>query len=230
MTPHTVKSYDDELGHLTDLLVRMGALAEAQLTAALDALGTRDSDMAARVVAGDANIDALEREVQHLTVRLLALRQPVASDLRLIVAAIKIASGLERVGDYTANIAKRSLLLCHMPPLPAVTAVRDLGRLAGAQLNGVLDAFVRQDLDEAVAVWSRDNELDDRTNALFHDLVAAMTADPRTITACTHLMFIAKNIERVGDHVTNIAEALHFVVKGTALTEARPKGQDGIGG
>ncbi|MGE5545945.1 MAG: phosphate signaling complex protein PhoU [Solirubrobacterales bacterium] len=229
MTEHTVKSYDDELNQLSGMVRRMGALAEAQLAHALDSLARGDADLAARVIAGDAAIDTLEFEVQHVTVRLLALRQPMASDLRLIVSALKMASSLERIGDYAANIAKRSLILAGMPPVPVLPAVLQVGSLVADLLKSVLDAFAALDVDLAVAAWSRDAEVDDQYTALVQQLVATMTSDARTITACTHLLFIAKNIERIGDHATNIAESLHFLVKGRPLTERRPKGHEGVG-
>ncbi|MCA1908648.1 MAG: phosphate signaling complex protein PhoU [Magnetospirillum sp.] len=224
MSDHTVKSYDEELAHLTNIIARMGGMAEAQFAAALQALSKRDSDLAARVVAGDTRVDELEHEVQQFTVRLLALRQPVASDLRHIVAALKISSELERVADYAANVAKRSLVLNHMPPVKPVSAVLHLAHLVQEILKDILDAYIERDVDKAVRVWNRDEEVDDMYTGLFRELITYMMEDPRTITACTHLMFMAKNIERIGDHATNIAETLHFLVVGTPIKGERPKG------
>ncbi|MGE5505383.1 MAG: phosphate signaling complex protein PhoU [Actinomycetota bacterium] len=223
MGEHTVKSYDEELSHLAGIISRMGGIAEAQLAAALQALTERDAELAGRVVAGDGRIDELEHEVQSFTVRLLALRQPMAVDLRHIVAALKISGELERVGDYAANVAKRSLALAGQPNLEAVGRLGQLGTLVQAMLKDVLDAYSDQDVDKAVAVWRRDEEADQAYNALFGELIAAMMADPRTITAGTHLMFMAKNIERIGDHATNIAEVVHFLVRGVTIQGERPK-------
>ena len=224
MSDHTVKSYDEELAHLTNIIARMGGMAEAQFAAALQALSKRDSDLAARVVAGDSRVDELEHEVQQFTVRLLALRQPVASDLRHIVAALKIGSELERVADYAANVAKRSLVLNQLPPVKPVNAVLHLAHLVQEILKDILDAYIERDVEKAIRVWNRDEEVDDMYTGLFRELITYMMEDPRTITACTHLMFMAKNIERIGDHATNIAETLHFLVVGTPIKGERPKG------
>lgn len=224
MTEHTVKSYDEELAHLTNIIARMGGMAEAQFAAAVQALARRDSDLAARVVAGDARVDELEQEIQSFTVRLLALRQPVASDLRHIVAALKISSELERVADYAANVAKRTLVLNQLPAVKPVSAVQHLARIVQEILKDILDAYIERDVEKAIRVWNRDEEVDDMYTGLFRELITYMMEDPRTITACTHLMFMAKNIERIGDHATNIAETLHFLVVGSPLQGARPKG------
>lgn len=223
MTDHTVKSYDDELAHLTNIIARMGGMAEAQLAAALQALAQRDSDLAAKVVANDAQIDELEQEVSHFTVRMLALRQPLAVDLRHIVAALKISSEIERIGDYAANVAKRTLVLNQQPAVKTAAAVLHMGRSVQEILKEILDSYVERDVEKAVHVWNRDEEVDDMYTALFRELITYMMEDPRTITACTHLMFMAKNIERIGDHATNIAETLHFLVVGTPLAGVRPK-------
>jgi len=220
---HTVKSFDEELSHLTNLIARMGGLAEAQLAAALQALARRDSDLAGRVIAGDAKVDELEQEVHAFTVRMLALRQPVAQDLRHVVVALKVSGDLERMADYAANVAKRALVLNQTPPVPPAAGVPRLGRVAQEMVKDVLDAYVELDVDKATAIWNRDGEVDDMYTSLFRELVTYMIEDPRNITACTHLMFIAKNIERIGDHATNIAERIHFLVKGTAMAAARPK-------
>ncbi len=222
---HTVRSYDDELAHLTNLVARMGGLAEAQLAAALQALSNRDGDLATRVVASDAAVDELEREIDQLTVRLLALRQPVAQDLRQIVGALKIASDLERMADYAANIAKRAVVLNGLPPVAPLAGVPRLGRVVQEMIKDVLDAFVEGDVDKAMRVRRRDGEVDEMYTALLRELITYMMEDPRTITPCTHLMFMAKNVERIGDHATNVAEIIWFLVRGTTLKEARPKGE-----
>lgn len=225
---HTVRSYDDELSHLSNLIARMGGLAEAQLESGLRALVTRDSDLAGRVIAGDAKVDEVEQEVHAFTLRLLALRQPVAQDLRLIVASIKISGDIERIADYATNVAKRALVLNQMPPVNPVAGVARLGRQVQEIVKTVLDAYAEQDVDKAIRVWKQDEEVDDMYTSLFRELITYMMEDPRNITPCIHLHFIAKNIERVGDHATNIAETVHFLVRGRQLPTARPKGDASI--
>jgi phosphate transport system protein len=222
---HTVRSYDEELSHLTNLIARMGGLAEAQLEGAVQALVKRDSDLAGKVIAGDIKVDEIEHEVHSFTVRLLALRQPVAHDLRMIVGALKISGDLERIADYAANVAKRALVLNQIPPVKPTAAVPRLARLVQEIVKEVLDAFVEQDREKAIAVWRKDEEVDGMYTSLFRELITYMMEDPRNITACIHLMFIAKNIERIGDHATNIAETIHFLVQGTPIRELRPKGE-----
>ena len=221
---HTLRVYDQELETLNQTIVQMGGLAEAQLDAAIEAVTRRDSDLAIRTVAGDRKVDELEQEVHALTIRLLALRQPVAVDLRSVVAALKISSDLERIADYATNVAKRALVLNQLPPVTPVAAVPRMGRLVQEIIKDVIDAYVERDLAKATLVWRRDEEVDDMYTGVFRELVTYMMEDPRNISPCTHLMFIAKNIERIGDHATNIAETIHFMVSGKALKEARPKG------
>jgi len=224
MSDHTVKSYDDELAHLSGMIARMGGLAEAQLGAALQSLARRDDELAHKVVDSDARIDELDHEVDSFAVRLLALRQPMAGDLRHIVAALNISGEIERIGDYAANLAKRAIVLNQLPPTPKTGGVIRLGELVQAQLKDILDAYVDRDLDKAIGVWGRDEDVDSHYNAIFRDLIAQMTEDSGTITASTHLLFIAKNMERIGDHATNIAETLHFQILGTQPKGNRPKG------
>ncbi len=221
---HTVRSYDEELSHLNNMIARMGGLAEAQLDGALQALAKRDSDLAGKVIASDSKVDEIEQEVHAFTVRLLALRQPVAHDLRMIVGALKVSGDLERIADYAANVAKRALVLNQVPPVKPTAGVPRLGRLVQEIVKDVLDAYVEQDKEKAVKVWKQDEEVDDMYTGLFRELITYMMEDPRNITACIHLMFIAKNIERIGDHATNIAETIHFLVQGTPIREVRPKG------
>ncbi|HVC54047.1 MAG TPA: phosphate signaling complex protein PhoU [Stellaceae bacterium] len=221
---HIVKSYDEELTRLNNMIVEMGGLAESQLAAAVDAVNRRDSALASRVVEGDAEVDALERELDNLAIRLLALRQPMAIDLRQIFVALKIGSDLERICDYAANVAKRSIALAQTPPIQPVHALPRMAHLALALVKDVIDAYVARDADKALEVWRRDEELDEMYASLFREFLTYMMEDPRNIGAYTHLMFMAKNIERIGDHATNIAENLYYLVHGTPLTEARPKG------
>jgi phosphate transport system protein len=224
VSEHIIKSYDEELQRLDRTITAMGGLAESQLGDAIDAVTRRDSELAAEVIEGDNQVDQLERDIESLVMRLLALRQPMARDLRQSIAALKIASDLERIGDYAANVAKRSIALNQTPPVKPVYAVPRMGRLAQAMIKDILDAYVERDAEKALAVWLRDEELDEMYTSLFRELLTYMIEDPRNITACTHLLFIAKNLERIGDHTTNVAETLYFLVHGTPLAQVRPKG------
>src|ERR1700757_5269267 len=221
---HIARGYEEELRRLNNTVAEMGGLVESQLGTAIGAVMTRDTEMAARVVEGDVKVDQLERELDNLAIRLLALRQPVARDLREIFASLKIGSDLERIGDYAANVAKRSIALSQTPPVRPVYALPRMAHLAQVLIKEVIDAYVARDADKAYAVWMRDAELDEMYSSLFRELLTYMMEDPRNISACTHLLFMAKNIERIGDHATNIAEDLYYLVHGTPLIEARPKG------
>ena len=221
---HIIKSYDEELERLNNMIVEMGGMAESQLAAAIDAVMKRDSDLAASVIEGDTKVDQLERELDNLAIRLLALRQPMARDLREIVVALKIGSDLERICDYAANVAKRSIALTQSPPLQPVYGLPRMARLALLLVKDVIDAFVERDADKALAVWNRDEELDEMYASLFREFLTYMMEDPRIIGACTHLLFMAKNIERIGDHATNVAENVYYLVHGTPLEQVRPKG------
>lgn len=221
---HIVKSYDEELNHLDDTLARMGGLAESQLSGALQAIIKRDSHLGQHIADSDHVVDEIEQEIDHLGVRLLALRQPMAKDLRTIVVALKTASDLERIADHSANIAKRAAALTRVPEVQPVSAVPLIGNMVQGMLKDVLDAYRARDTKKAREVWVQDGALDDLYNALFRELLTYMMEDPRTIGACLHLLFIAKNIERIGDHATNIAENIIYLVDGRAVTETRPKG------
>lgn len=224
MSDHTVKSYDEELAHLTSILARMGGIAEAQFAAAIQALAKRDDALAQRVIDGDKRIDELDQEIQTFAVRLLALRQPMAGDLRQIVSALNISGEIERIGDYAANLGKRCLILNHLPVTAPVAGVVRLAELVRSLVKDILDAYLDRDVEKAIRVWSRDEEVDEMYNGVFRGLIDQMTEDPGTITASTHLLFIAKNVERIGDHATNIAETLHFQILGTQPKGLRPKG------
>ena len=221
---HTVKSFDEQLRRLNEIILRMGGLAEAALSAAMQAVTKRDVDLAAEIVRDDAKIDELNREVDELAVRLLALRQPMANDLREIVAALRISADVERIGDYAANIAKRAIAMSEMRPSRSLPGIARMGRLAQRLIKEVLDAYAEKNPEKAVTVWARDEEIDDAYNSLFRETLTYMMEDARAITPSTHLLFIAKNIERIGDHATNVAETIYFMVKGKPLTEIRPKG------
>ena len=219
---HIVKSYDNEQRRLLDETLRMGEMAAAQLEAALDVVARRDDKAAARIIANDEAIDALEQEISQDVMK-LALRGPMARDLREILAAIRIASDIERIGDYAANVAKRSTALNLAPPLPQVGGLQVIGRLAVEQLRDVLMAYRDNDVEAAQAIRARDAELDTAYTALFRELLTYMAEDPRSITGCTHLLFMAKNIERIGDHATNIAENVWFLVRGNDDLPPREK-------
>jgi len=221
---HIVKAFDDSLEQLRQNVVRMGGLAEAQLARAVQALSRRDAALAAEVVKGDAEIDRLEQEIGAQAIRVLALRQPMANDLREVVSSLKVSSDIERIGDYAANVAKRSIALAQLPAVKPAYAVPRLARLVQDMIKDTLDAYVNRDAERALEVWHRDEEVDEVYSGLFRELLTYMMEDPRNIGPCTHLMFIAKNVERIGDHATNIAETIHYQVKGTPLVGGRPKG------
>ena len=224
MNEHIVKSYEDELNTLTADCARMGGLTEAQVGDALDAVVKRDQALAESVVGRDERLDLLEADIERKAIRLIALRQPVASDLRRALASMKLAVDLERTGDLAKNIAKRALILAEGEPMqPLTRSIERMGRLVSTRLRDVLDAYTASELDRAVAVWQTDDEVDEHYNALFRELLTYMMGDPRTIGACTHLLFMAKNLERIGDHATNIAETIHYEITGTEFTGERPR-------
>ncbi len=220
---HIIKSYDDELARLTGELVRMGELAVSQLEAAIDVVERRDERAAQHVVGNDEAIDQLEQEISHDVVRLLALRAPMAGDLRNVFAALRIAADIERIGDYAANVAKRSIPLSMAAPINPTSGLAHLAELAAAEVREVLQAYRDRDTERAYQVWKDDVELDDAYTGYFRQLLTYMMEDPRNITPCTHLLFMAKNIERIGDHATNIAENVWYQVKGEPLTAQRNK-------
>ena len=223
---HIVKSYDEELNHLNEALLQMGGLAEANLSAAIEAVATRDVELANRVRGEDAKIDDLEFQVDQMAVRLLALRQPMAKDLRNVIAALKISAALERIGDYAANVANRSIALSESRAVRPAGNIPLMGQMVQRMIKDVLDAYTQGNAEKAKEVWLRDQDVDDLYNSLFRELLTYMMEDPRNITPCTHLLLIAKNIERIGDHCTNIAEIIYFMVIGKPLTDERPKGHD----
>jgi phosphate transport system protein len=222
---HIVKSFDEALRALDDAIVRMGGLCERQLGEAVRAVIERDSFVAEAAIASDKQIDALEREIDDMVVRTLALRQPMAVDLRQVIGALKIATTLERIGDYAKNVAKRAITLAQVAPVPPAYAFSTMGQFVQKMLRDVLDAYAQRDVARGDAVWARDQELDNMYSAVFRELLTYMAENPRNITACTHLLFIAKNIERIGDHATNVAEMLHFLVTGKVIGAERPKGE-----
>ena len=219
---HIVKSYDEEQQRLVAEIVRMGEMAVAQLEASMDVIEKRDENAAQRIIANDEAIDALEQHISHDVMR-LALRGPMARDLREILAGLRIPADIERIGDYAANVAKRSIALSKVPPLPQIQGLRALGRLAAQQVRRAIEAY--RDNDAAAALELRDDDarLDAQYTALFRELLTYMMEDPRNITPCTHLLFMAKNLERVGDHATNIAENVWFLVHGEQALPPREK-------
>ena len=224
MSDHIVKSYDDDLNTVAAEVARMGGLAEAQVADAISIIVKRDPHMAEQVVARDTRLDELHADIEARAIKLIALRQPLANDLRRTVSAMKIAGELERCGDLAKNIAKRTLALVDAEPMiPLSRSIERMGKLVAGRLKDVLDAYTGGVLDKAVAVWSRDDEVDEHYNSLFRELLTYMMGDPRTITTGAHLLFIAKNLERIGDHATNIAEFVHYELTGQTIEAERPK-------
>ena len=223
MTDHTVKSFGEQLETLSALVAQMGGLTEAQLASAIEAISRRDSAAAERAVGSDARIDEMQAQIEERALKLLALRQPMAVDLRETLAAIKTAADLERIGELAKNIAKRALVRNREPPIRLTQSLARMGKAAQNQLKQVLDAFLNRNAEEAETVWNRDGEIDEIYNSLFRELLTYMMEDPRTIGLCTHLLFVAKNIERSGDHCTNIAEVVYHMVRADHLANNRPK-------
>jgi phosphate transport system protein len=225
MNEHTTKAFDVDLQEITRLVAEMGGLAEKQIAESVDALVKRDAERARRVVALDADIDTLQREVEDKAVLTIARRQPMAVDLREIIGALRVANDIERIGDLAKNIAKRvAPLSAEVHPQKPLRGVQHMATLVLAQLKQVLDAYAGRDLSKALAVWKSDEEVDAMCTSLFRELLTYMMEDPRNITFCIHLMFCAKNIERMGDHATNIAESVHYMIEGRTIADERPKG------
>jgi phosphate transport system protein len=221
---HTVRAYDEELDALTAELSRMGGLAEVEVVDSIRAISRRDVPLAQAVISRDARLDEIEADIERRAIRLIALRQPVADDLRRTVAALKISMNLERCGDLAKNIAKRALVIAESDPVTPVTrSIERMGELVAGRLKEVLDAFAARDVDRARSVWLRDNEVDEHYDSIFRELLTYMMADPRTIASSAHLLFVAKNLERIGDHATNIAEIIHYEITGEQLPDQRPK-------
>jgi phosphate transport system protein len=224
---HTSKAYDHELELIIGKVAQMGGLAEAMLGDAINSLAKLDMGLARRAIETDPRLDALQREVEDQAVLTIARRQPMAVDLRSLVGAMRIAGDLERVGDLAKNIAKRVIKISADPRLPRVAAgVQQMGMTAAKQLNDVLNAFATRDVSLADSVWGGDAKLDAQEDIVFRDLLTFMMEDPRDISLCTHLLFCSKNIERIGDHATNIAENVHYIATGVTLPMDRPKGDE----
>jgi len=226
-TEHIVTSYEDELTNLDRQIALMGGLTEKLVGQASDALRYKDVDLAKSTIHSDKKIDELEIEIEEQAVTMIARRQPMALDLRQIIAAVKITSDLERIGDLGKNIAKRTLSIhSEKQPSQLMHGMKSMQELALTQLKNVLDAYAERDTQKALQVWRADEEIDAIYNSLFRELLTYMMEDPRNISLCTHLLFCAKNLERIGDHTTNIAETVHYFVLGTTITEERPKNDE----
>jgi phosphate transport system protein len=224
MAEHIVTSFDDDLTLLSRRIAVLGGMAEQLVSQAISALTRGDLEQAEKVIAEDAKLDALHREIEERAILTLARRQPMALDLRSVIAAIRIASDLERVGDLAKNIAKRVIAIQgQLQSQKLVHGVEHMAEMSLEQVKNVLDAYAARDLEQALGVWRRDDEIDAIYTSLFRELLTYMMEDPRNITFCTHLLFCAKNIERIGDHATNIAETVHYMITGISLSEERPK-------
>jgi phosphate transport system protein len=227
MNEHTAKAFDTDLQDLTKKVSEMGGLAEREIADSIQALTRRDLDLAIRVISADPAIDALQHEIEEKAILTIARRQPMAIDLREIVGALRVANDLERIGDLAKNIGKRvSALEGDFQPTKLIRGVEHMAALVLNQLKLVLDAYAGRDIVAAVAVWKGDEEVDSLCTSLFRELLTYMMEDPRNITFCIHLMFCAKNIERMGDHATNIAETVHYIIDGRPIGDQRPKGDD----
>jgi phosphate transport system protein len=223
MPDHIVKAYDDEISSLKTMLAQMGGLAEEQLDNAISALSKRDIVLADQVILRDDKLDVLEREIEEKAILTIAKRQPMALDLREIMVAIRVSSDIERIGDLAKNTAKRTHAISEALPRRLSTGLARMGSMAQAQLKNVLDAYARRDDAAAMTVWRSDEDLDALYNSIFRELLTYMMEDPRNISLCTHLLFGAKNLERIGDHTTNIAENIHYLIHGKTISEGRPK-------
>ncbi|HTR13567.1 MAG TPA: phosphate signaling complex protein PhoU [Roseiarcus sp.] len=230
MVDHTVKSYDRELDTLERRIAEMGGIAEKMVIDAMDALANADAALAQQVIATDPRLDALQREIEDLAVMTIALRQPVAVDLRELIGAIRVTGDLERIGDLAKNIAKRAVKISGEARIPrAIVGIKHMNEVATELLKDVLDAYAQRDVERARDVWARDVDLDALEDSVFRDLLTHMMEDPRNISFCAHLLFCSKNIERIGDHATNIAETVIYVTTGETLPAERPHGREDVG-
>jgi phosphate transport system protein len=222
---HTAKAFDVDLQELSRMVAEMGGLTEKQIADAVDALSRRNPEQARQIVEADLEIDALQREIEAKAVLTIARRQPMAVDLRELLSALRLCSDLERIGDLAKNIAKRVLVLdVELHSSRVIRGVQHMGTLVLAQLKQVLDSYAGRDLEKALAVWNGDEQIDAMCTSIFRELLTYMMEDPRNITPCIHLMFCAKNIERMGDHATNIAETVYYMIEGHSMPDLRPKG------
>ena len=224
MNEHTLKFFGEELAQLKAEVARLGGLAESQVADSVEAVANRDVALAQAVVDRDERLDALQRDIEKKAIRMITLRQPVAQDLRRTVGAMKMSWSLERTGDMAKNIAKRTLIIAGSEPIiPLTRSIERMGKLVASRLKDALDAYTDGDAARAMGIWSSDDEVDEHYDSLFRELLTYMMSDPRTIGACAHLLFIGKNLERIGDHATNIAEIIHYEATGEEILGERPK-------
>lgn len=222
---HIVSSFDEDLTQVQAKISEMGGICEELLSKALEAVQNRDANLARETILRDKALDALEHALEEQVVKIIALRQPMAADLRVLISALKIASTLERIGDLAKNIAKRAIPLSTVRSVQVTNSIVRMGRATLTQLSDVLNAHAARDVDLAVQIWNQDYEIDEMYNAIFREVVTYMVEDSRLIGVGAHLLFLAKNLERIGDHTTHISEMIHFMVKGTSLGDDRPKGE-----
>ncbi len=223
MPDHIAKAYDNDISALKTQLAEMGGIAEEQLANAIQALARRDIALADQVISNDQKLDDLERRIEEKAILTIAKRQPMALDLREIMVAIRVSSDIERIGDLAKNTAKRTHAISEVLPRRLSTGLARMGQMAQAQLNQVLNAYAQRNDELGLAVWRSDEDLDALYNSIFRELLTYMMEDPRNISLCTHLLFGAKNLERIGDHTTNIAENIHYLIHGKTISETRPK-------
>ena len=223
MSKHIVSAFDQDLQAISSRIAEMGGLAEEQLGSAIEALQNRDSELAAEVIRSDKRLDRMEAELEKSAIQVMALRQPMAADLREVIAALKIATAIERIGDLAKNVAKRTLILNQSGPLRVMSSVARMGKQTRTLMAEALDAYTARDAALSVSVWKRDVEIDEIHNSIFRELITYMMEDPRTITLCSQLLFVVKNFERIGDHTTFIAEMTYYAVEGRPLGDERPK-------
>jgi len=225
---HLVRSYEQELTQLRGLIVEMCRIVESQVALATKAVMDRDAEAATQAVAADPKVDALEREIEQFVIRLIALRQPMAGDLRLIIGALKASDDLERIGDHAANVAKRSIVLTQAPPSFSLVALAHMADLVRQNLHRMVAALDDSDAAVAAEVWRADKAVDDMYNAVFRELMTYMLENSHNITPCTHLLFVARSLERIGDHTTNVAETMYYATTGDELSGPRPKTESDI--
>ncbi len=225
---HLIRSYEQELNQLRRLIVEMGGIVELQVEQATRAVIDQDAEAATRAVEADPRVDALERETEQFVIRLLALRQPMAGDLRLIIGGLKASDDLERIGDYASNVARRAIILMQAPPSFSLVGLAHLADLVRQNLHRMVAALEDADAAVAAEVWRADKEVDDMYNAVFRELMTYMLEDSHNITTCTHLLFVARNLERIGDHTTNVAETMYYAAAGEELKGPRPKTESDI--
>jgi phosphate transport system protein len=219
---HIVKSYEDDIVALQRRIIQMGGMAEKQVANAIKSLKERDVTLAAHVIDKDDEIDQIEEEIDKEVIRILATRQPMAVDLRVIAMATKISNDLERIGDHAGNMAKRAISLAKHPPLKPLYTIPHMGQITQAMVKQILDAYVERDADKAMAAWHRDDEVDQLYDSLFRELMTYMLEEPRNIPTCVDLLSVAKHIERIGDHACNIAEKIHYMVHGERINRMPP--------